>query len=116
MTGLGVGMERNWLPFNGMLLEASNRPLRYRKLHSLAPGPTAEPGICSRPKCATAVNEMLMCLTVPACRICSPSPLLQCRAGRNAVGRHVPVCGVKFQVIKVFIPLTSKVEPHVISA
>ena len=36
------------------------RSSRYGKLHPLAPGQVPEPGICSRPKCATAVNEMLL--------------------------------------------------------
>ena len=37
-----------------------HRSSRYSKLHPLAPGQAPEPGICSRPKCAKAVNEILM--------------------------------------------------------
>ena len=39
-----------------------HRSSRYRKLHPLVPGQAPEPGICSRPTCAEAVNELLLIL------------------------------------------------------
>lgn len=49
-----------WTPEHICSLCGKHRSSRYRKLHPLAPGQAPEPGICSRPKCATAVNEMLL--------------------------------------------------------
>jgi hypothetical protein len=54
------GSISRWTPEHICSLCGKHRSLRYRKLHPLAPGQTPEPGICSRPKCATAVNEMLL--------------------------------------------------------
>ena len=49
-----------WTPEHICSLCGKHRSSRYHELHPLAPGQTPEPGICSRPKCAKAVNEMLL--------------------------------------------------------
>jgi hypothetical protein len=36
------------------------RSSTYHKRHPIAPGQTPEPGVCSRPRCAKAVTEMLL--------------------------------------------------------
>ncbi|KAH8799648.1 hypothetical protein F5884DRAFT_758127 [Xylogone sp. PMI_703] len=45
-------------PEHTCFLCGKRRSSTYRKLHPLTPGQAPEPGICSRPQCVKAVNEM----------------------------------------------------------